>query len=76
MRGYFRVFPSSNLLFLRNLIRYDEIRRKVFGTESSFFFFWERVHVTSGENDRGRYPREGKGLVCAFAHAPRYRAER
>lgn len=21
------------------------------------------MHVTSGENDRGRYPREGKGLV-------------
>lgn len=27
------------------------------------FFFWQRVHVTSGENDRVRYPREGKGLV-------------
>lgn len=79
MTNYARIF--SCISFFQSFIpaKFDSLRRdskKGFRDRKFFFFFWERVHVTSGENDRGRYPREGKGLVCAFAHAPRYRAER
>lgn len=63
------IFYPREIWFARSS-RHDEIRRKVFGTESFFGCNVCARNVTSGENDRGRYPREGKGLMCVRARSP------